>query len=141
MSVHLRPLAETVPPVTPVAAVPDAATGAPTPQQMHAVLQRALVETTALRGRLDALHAELEVAAAQLATTFGELPKLTAVAPGPQAAAPVASRPDPPSPAMSVAIEMAVAGCSRDEVRARLTDAFSIADPGAIVDAVFGPAA
>src|SRR5262249_14947928 len=131
MSVHLRPLTEPVPPVTPVAAVPDAAAGAPTPQQMLAFLQRAIAETGELRGRLDALREELEAAAVRLAAAFGQGPKLTAVEAGPQvpAAAQPAAELEPPSPAMSVAIEMAVLGHSREEVRSRLADAFSIAQP------------
>jgi hypothetical protein len=112
---------------------------------MLAFLQRAIGETAELRGRLDALHSELEATAARLAATFGELPKLTAVAPAPempQSPEPAAAGPpllDPTSPAMSVAIEMAVAGASRAEVHERLSGAFSIAQPDAIIDAVFGP--
>jgi hypothetical protein len=144
MSVHLRPLTEPVSPVTPVAAVPDAAAGAPTPKQMLAFLQRVIAEAGELRGRLDALYAELEATAARLTAAFGEGPKLTAVAAAgaevPPAAPPASAELHPASPAMSVAIEMAVLGHSRDEVRARLTDAFSIAQPDEIVDAVFGPA-
>ncbi len=138
----VRPLLEPMSPVTPVAAGPDAATGTPTPQQLLALLARASAETARLREQLHALTVELETATQHLAQHFGEQPRLTAVGDQPHASGltPALHPLGPASPAMSVAIEMAVVGYGRDEVRARLTDAFAIAEPDAIVDAVFGPA-
>ena len=57
----VRPLVEPISPITPVAADPTAATGAPTPQQMLALLQRAAAETAELRERLLALSDEIDV--------------------------------------------------------------------------------
>jgi hypothetical protein len=101
---------------------------------MLALLQRAAAETSELRERLLALSNEIESAAQRLIAHFGDTPRLAAV--DDQAQAPAATF-DPGTPAVSVAIEMAVAGFTRDEVRARLTDAFGIAQPDAIVEYVF----
>jgi hypothetical protein len=134
----VRPLVEPISPISPVAADPTAATGAPTPQQMLALLQRAAAETSELRERLLALSNEIDSAAQRLIAHFGDTPRLTAVDPRSAAApTPPVETFDPATPAVSVAVEMAVAGFTRDEVRGRLTGAFGIADPGPIVEHVF----
>jgi hypothetical protein len=99
---------------------------------MLALLNRVAAEATAVRERLLALTDELDAAAQQLHQHFG--PRLAAVA----AAPPLP--PDPTSPPVQVAVEMAVAGFSRGETHARLTNDFAIADPRPILDEVFGAA-
>lgn len=120
---------------------PRAAEGAPTPQQVLDLLNRVSAETNDVRDRLLALTHEIDAAAQRLQTLADPRSgvRLTAVA---VPAAPETATQTPPdvlaSPAMLVAVEMAVAGFSRAEVHARLTNDFAIADPTAILDDVFG---
>jgi hypothetical protein len=117
--------------------------GAPSPQQVLDLLTRVSAEADDVRRRLLVLTDELDATAARLRTLVAPpAPRLTAVADAP--AVPLAAAPAPApvelssSPAAHVAVEMAVAGFTRAETQAKLTDAFAIADPTAILDEVFG---
>ncbi|WP_158276576.1 hypothetical protein [Paraconexibacter algicola] len=152
-----RPAPAALRAVQPPSAAPADVTAIPDPERLLALIQRIAVQAAEVRRRLDALSEEVarreaEAPAPQPAPTDAPqdapLPGPTDAAPDDTgadvAAAPVAAERPAPAPhgetARLVAIEMAVGGASRAEVRSRLTDEFGIREVEGLLDEVYGRA-
>lgn len=140
-------------PLTPPAPTPAAVQDIPDPARLLALIERVALQAAEIRRRLDLLSAAVDRAEADLGAGPAQAPAapVEAPAPAPQAAvpptAPAPAAPAPAAPASAtqpgdaarlVAIEMAVAGASRLEVRDRLTNEYGVEDVTTLLDSVFG---